>query len=105
MPTTSRSDARRDDQSFPAAAVLRRVRRHRHGRPAEGRSCGATAPRHVHRGRLRGHGPGARLADVPAAAVTGRLREWVLWTPAAAWAALIFLLSSQPVLPSPVSVG
>jgi VanZ family protein len=37
--------------------------------------------------------------------VTDRLRASLLWLPAAGWAAFIFVLSSQPVLPSPASVG
>ena len=37
--------------------------------------------------------------------MTERLRAWLLWLPAAGWAAFIFFLSSQPALPSPEAVG
>jgi VanZ family protein len=33
--------------------------------------------------------------------MSARLRGWLAWLPAAGWASVIFLLSSQPVLPSP----
>ena len=33
------------------------------------------------------------------------LRRWLAWTPAAVWAGVIFLLSSQPVLPSPPGIS
>lgn len=37
--------------------------------------------------------------------MTARSRAVLLWLPAIAWAAMLFVLSSQPVLPSPPGVN
>src|ERR671912_1025196 len=103
-PTTSRSDASPDDQPSAAARVLRALRGHRHGRSAERRSCGTSASRPLHRRRLRRRRLAAGLDDVPAAVVT-RIGGIALgWLPAVLWCTLIFVLSSQPSLPSPDQV-
>lgn len=36
--------------------------------------------------------------------MTGTSRAWLAWVPALAWAAMIFVLSSQSVLPSPAGL-
>ncbi len=37
--------------------------------------------------------------------MTDAARRWLAWLPAAGWAAIIFVLSAQPKLPSPAGLG